>query len=138
MTTNMEKNNFKIIGVEFIKIKVNKFLPKEKKVEFSISFNDGEDKEITRSIDLSSIEGVAENIVDDMMKMERNINKEFNGAELVDDAINVVVKNQEGLLPKINSFLRDVSEGMEKVRSCHEADGYLDLVSKVNRMKVEF
>jgi negative regulator of replication initiation len=134
----MEKNNFKIVSIEFKKIKVNKFLPKEKKVEFSIFFNDGDDKEIIRSIDLNNIGGVAEDIIKDLVKMEKNINREFDGAELVEDSVSVVVKNEDGLLPKINDFLKKVSEGIEKVRACQTAEGYLDLVGKVNRMMVEF
>ncbi len=134
----MEKNNFRIVGIEFKKIKVNKFLPKEKKVEISIFFNDGEDKEITRSVDLSSIGGVAENIVGDIINMEKNINKEFDGVKLVEDSVKVVVKNNEGLLSKINDFLKKVFDGIEEVRACNSADGYLDLVGKVNRMGVEF
>jgi methionyl-tRNA synthetase len=134
----MEKNNFKIVGVEFKKIKVNKFLPKEKIVDFSIFFNDGTDKEIIKSVNLNNIEGVAENIIDDIVNMEKNINKEFDGEKLLENSVNVVIKNKEGLLPKINDFLKKVSEGIDKVRERKIVDGYLDLVNKVNRMVLEF
>lgn len=134
----MIKNNIKIVGIEFKKIKVNKFLPKEKTVEFTIFFNDGYDKEIIKNINLAGIEGAAENIINDIVNMEKNINKEFDGEVLLENSVNVVVKNQESLFPKIKEFLRNVSGGIEKVRACQSAEGYLDLVAKVNRMYLEF
>jgi len=135
---NMIRNNIKIISVEFKKIKVNKFLPKEKTVEFSIFFDDGNDKEIIKSVNLNNIKGIAENIVNDIINMEKNINKEFNGEMLLENSVNVVVKNEENLVPKINEFLKTVSGGIEHVRASQTAEGYLDLVSKVNRMSLEF
>lgn len=134
----MIKNNIKIVSVEFKKIKVNKFLPKEKTVEFSIFFDDGNDKEIIKSVNLNNIKGIAENIVDDIVNMEKNINKEFDGEMLLENSVNVVVKNEENLVPKINEFLKNVSGGIEHVRASQTAEGYLDLVSKVNRMWMEF
>ena len=134
----MERNNIKIISVEFKKLKVNKFLPKEKTVELSIVFNDGNDKEIMKSVNLSNIEGVAENIINDIVHMEKNINKEFNGETLLENSVNVIVKNKEGLLPKINDFLKNVSENIDKVRAHQTVDGYLDLVNNVNKMFLEF
>ena len=134
----MENNNIKIVSVEFKIIKVNKFLPKEKRVEFSVFFNDGDNKEILRSIDLNSIGGVAENIINDIVDMEKNINKEFNGEILLENSVNVIIKNKEGLLPKINDFLKKVSENIDKVRAHQSSDGYLNLVNNVNNMKLEF
>ncbi|MBL7054307.1 hypothetical protein ISS05_00950 [Candidatus Woesearchaeota archaeon] len=134
----MAKDNIKIISIEFKKIKINKFLPKEKTVEFSIFFNDSDDKEISRSINLGNIEGIAENIVDDIVNMEKNINKEFDGEALIDNPSNVFVKNKEELLPKITNFLKKVSENIEQVKACKTSNGYLDLVGKVNRMSLEF
>ena len=134
----MERNNIRIISVEFKKIKVNKFLPKEKTVEFSIFFNDGDDKEILRNIDLNNIEGVAENIINDIIAMEKNINKEFDGEILLENSVNIVVENKESLLHKIEDFLKKVNENMERVRVHQSAEGYLDLVNDVNKMFFEF
>ncbi len=136
--SNMKSSNFKVIGVEFKKIKVNKFLPKEKKVELTIFFNDGEEKEILKIVNLESIEGLAESIVEDIAAMEKNINKEFDGEILLENSVKVVIKDKEDLAPKINEFLKDVSEGIDKIRASKAADGYLDLVNKVNRMRLEF
>ena len=134
----MKSSNFKVIGVQFRKIKINKFLPKEKKVELTVFFNDGEDKEILKIVNLVSIEGLAESIVEEIIVMEKNINKEFDGEMLLENSVKIVVKDEESLPPKINEFLKDVSEGMDKVRACKAADGYLDLINRVNRMRLEF
>ena len=134
----MKSSNIKIVGVEFKKIKVTKFLPKEKKVELTIFFNDGEDKEILKIVNLEGIEGLAESVVEDIKAMEKNINKEFDGEMLLENSVNVVVKDEDNLPRKINEFLKNVSEGIDKVRASKAADGYLDLVNKVNRMSLEF
>ena len=134
----MERSNIKIIGVEFKKLKVSKFLPKEKTVELSVFFNDGEDKEILKRVNLENMDGLAEGIVEDIISMEKNINKEFDGEMLLENCVKVVIKDKESLAPKINEFLKSVSGGIDKIRACKSADGYLDLVNKVNRMRVEF
>ena len=134
----MERSNIKIIGVEFKKIKVSKFLPKEKTVELSVFFNDGEDKEIMKRVNLENMDGLAESIVEDIISMEKNINKEFDGEMLLENCVKVVVNDRESLAPKIKEFLKDVSEGIDRIRACKAAEGYLDLVNKVNRMRVEF
>lgn len=134
----MERSNIKIIGVEFKKIKVSKFLPKEKTVELSVFFNDGEDKEILKRVNLENMDGLEEGIVEDIVAMEKNINKEFDGEMLLENCVKVVVNDRGSLAPKINDFLKNVSEGIDRIRACKTAEGYLDLVNKVNRMRVEF
>ena len=46
----------KIISLEIKKIEIGKFFPKENKVELSIFFNDGADKEILKVVDMSDPE----------------------------------------------------------------------------------
>ena len=77
-------------------------------------------------------------MINDILKMEKNINKEFNGEVLLEDSINVVVKNKEGLFHKIEDFLKKVSENIDRVRVHQTANGYLDLVNDVNKMFLEF
>lgn len=132
----MDKD-FTIIGLEFKKIIINKVFPKEQSIEITLYFNDGVDKEIIRTVDVSVPDNVSEKIVEELVLMEKNFNKKFDGKGLV-DSVNVVIKNKEDALEKLKKFVLKVHEGIGKVRSLQSADGYLDMVNNVRRLSVEF
>ena len=62
----------KIVSLEIKKIEVGKFFPKENRVELDIFFNDGSDKEIFKMVDISDAKGSAEDIFEDLRKLEKN------------------------------------------------------------------
>ena len=134
----MRNNTIKIISLELKKLKVNKFFSKEKTADFSVFFNDNLDKEIIVSVDLKNLEGVAEKIVNNIINMEKNLHKEFDGVALLNDSVKVIVKDLDSIIPRVKAFLNKIAEYVDKVRALKTADGYLDLVGKINRMELIF
>ena len=129
----------KIIGLEIKKIGIGKFFPKEDKIELDIFFNDGSDKEISKTIDVSDSESAAEDILTDLRKLEKNIHKNSENKELiVDNYVNIVVKNEEKLVREISDFIQKAKIKMDEIKQKNVADGYLDMIRDLKNLKVDF
>lgn len=133
----MKEDEFKVVGLEFKKLCINKFITKDNSVDVTIFFNDGVDKEISKNVLLGEAKLVAEELVFDHIHMIKKMNKNFDGSEFTGN-IKVVVKQEEEIIPKLTEFFRKVKENASKVRECKSADGYLNLVAAVNRMELVF
>lgn len=129
----------KIISLEIKKVSIGKFFPKENKVELDILFNDGDDKEIFKTVDVSDAEGSAEAILAELRKMERNIHKSGEADRLiVDNLINIVVKNENETIKEIAMFIQKIGIKIEEIKSKNAAEGYLDKIRQLKSLKVEF
>lgn len=129
----------KIISLEIKKVSVGKFFPRESKVELDIFFNDGSDKEIFKTIDVSDAEGSAENILADLRKMEKNIHKNSESDNpIVSNFINIVVKNENETIKEIARFIQRVEARMEEIKSKNVAEGYLESIRQLKSLKVDF
>ena len=129
----------KIISLEIKKVSIGKFFPKESKVELDIFFNDGSDKEIFKTIDVSDAEGSAENILADLRKMEKNIHQGSQNEEsIVENFVNIVVKNEDKAIKEIARFILKVGARMEEIKSKNVAEGYLDRIRQLKSLKVDF
>ena len=129
----------KIISLEIKKIGVGKFFPKKNKVELDIFFNDGNDKEIFKIVDVSDAEGSAETVLADLRKMEENIHKNSNARwPIVENLVNIVVKNEDEVIKEIARFIQKVGAKMEEIKGKNVAEGYLELIRELKNLKLEF
>jgi|TARA_B100001964_G_scaffold245773_1_gene335875 hypothetical protein len=128
----------KIISLEIKKIEIGKFFPKENKVELSIFFNDGADKEILKVVDMSDPEIAAESILADLRKMEKNIHKPSGDKELiVNNVVNIVIKNEDNAIKEISRFIQKVGDKINEIKSKDVADGYLDMIRELKNLKLD-
>lgn len=127
----------KIVNLELKKISVNKFNSKNKEVELVINFNDGFDKEIFKTVDVNNSQESAENIVNDLKKLEKSVHSDFDGENIVDSIINIVVQEEGKLIENIAAYLTKVSESLEKIKNLNIATGYLDLIRDVKGKTLE-
>ena len=129
----------KIVGIEIKKIGIGRFFPKEDKVELDIFFNDGDDKEIFKIVDMSDAEDAAEGILMDLRKMEKAIHKTTGDKELiVDNFVNIVIKNEEGSIKEISGFIQKARNKIDELKKKNVAEGYLDIIRDLKNLKVEF
>ena len=129
----------KIIGLEFKKIVIGRFFPKEGKVELHIFFNDGSDKEIFKIVDTTDAENAAEGILIDLRKLEKSIHKNTNDKEvIVDNFVNIVIQNEDSTIKEISEFIQKVSIKIDKIKQKNVADGYLDIIRELKNLKLEF
>ena len=127
-----------IVGLEIKKITIGKFFPKEDKVELDITFNDGTDKEIFKIVDTSDPKNAAEGILMDLRKLEKNIHKTTGQESVVDNFVNIVVKEEDRLVNEIPQFIQKVKNQMDKIKSKNIAEGYLDIIRELKNLKIEF
>ena len=129
----------KIISLEIKKIGIGRFFPKENKVELDLLFNDGSDKEIFKTVDVSDAEGSAENILADLRKMEKSIHKNSEAdSPIVDNFINIVVKNENETIKDIARFIQKIEIKMEEIKSRNVAEGHLERIRQLKSLKVDF
>ena len=129
----------KIISLEIKKVSVGKFFPRESKVELDIFFNDGSDKEIFKTVDVSDAEGSAENILADLRKMETSIHKSSEARNsIAENLINIVVKNENETIKEIARFIQKVGARMEEIKSKNVAEGHLDRIRQLKSLKIDF
>ncbi|MBW2976911.1 hypothetical protein KY347_05685 [Candidatus Woesearchaeota archaeon] len=128
----------KIVGIEIKKIGIGKFFPGEGRVELSILFNDGADREIFRTIDASEAEKVAEDILIGLRKLEKSIHKSAESEIAVDNFVNIVIKEEDNLVKEIAKFVQKAKGKMDKIKGKNTAEGYLDLIRELKNLKLEF
>ena len=129
----------KIISLEIKKVAIGKFFPRESKVELDIFFNDGSDKEIFKTVDVSDAEGSAGAILAELRRMEKNIHKNSGAREpIVENFVNIVVKNEDEVIKEIARFILKVGAKIEEIKSKNVAEGYLDRIRQLKSLKVDF
>ena len=129
----------KIISLEIKKIGVGKFFPKQDKVELQIFFYDGSDKEIFKIVDAANAVSAAEGILIDLRKMEKNIHKNNENREnIVDNYVNIVIKDEDQLVDEIAGFILDVKKKIDEIKQKDVAEGYLDIIRDLKNLEIEF
>ena len=128
----------KIVSLEVKKIGIGKFFPKENAVELRILFNDGVDREILKNTGIDDPQGAAEHILSSLRKLEKKLNKSEKEGSIIDNFINIVVKDEEALTEEISKFVHMVGLEIEKINSKKDAEGYLDIIRSLKSLKLEF
>ena len=128
----------KIISLEIKKISIGKFFPNEGKLELEISFNDGADKEVLKVVNMEDATKAAEKVLSELIMMEKNINKTEDPKRVVDNLINIVVKDEGKLIKEIARLIQQAKIKIDEIKSKNVAEGYLELIRKLKSLKVEF
>lgn len=127
-----------VINVELRRIKVASFSPARQDVSFLVSFNDGKDKEITKTFEIKDSKDAALEIIRDLRKVENSLNAEFDGKAVLDGYINIMIKDEDKVTEKLAAFMSKVFEKVKIVKNQRVADGYISLINNVNSMKLDF
>lgn len=126
------------INVELRGVMVSSFSPSKDEVSFLVSFNDGKDKEITKNVKIESTDDIALQIIKDIRRVENSLHAEFDGKSVLDDYINIVIKDEDKVTEKLKHFVSKVFEKIKVIKSQKTADGYMSLINQVNSMKIDF
>jgi|TARA_Y100000310_G_C20346810_1_gene652387 hypothetical protein len=130
----------KIVGLEIKKVKIGKFFPKKNEVELHIFFNDGADKEIFKTVKIDDSEHAGEEVLADLKKMIKNIHREDvkEGESIIENFLNIVVKQEDEFIEETGKFLEKVKIKMEGLINKKDAEGYMDLIRELKSLKLEF
>jgi hypothetical protein len=129
----------KIIGVEISQVKLNKFYPREDKIELEISYNNGQDRKAAITVETLNEKNSAEEILEHIRRCERASNQKNEDIEAVmGEMINIVIKNEESVFEEISKFIKKARERVEKIKGKRDAVGYLDLIRDIKSLVIQF
>ena len=121
------------------KVEIGKFFPRKNEVELHIFFNDGQDKEIFKVVNVNDEEHIGEEILADLRKIIQNIHKKDIGEEesIIDNFLNIVVKEEDKFAEETAKFIEKVKIKMEEIMNKKDANGYMNLIREFKNMKLE-
>lgn len=128
----------KIINVDVHGIKVSSFSPARQDVSFAVSFNDGKEKEITKTMEVKPAADAVIDIIKDIRKVENSLSAEFDGKALLDSYTNIKISNEDKITEKMTTFISKVFDKVNVIKNQTVADGYISLINRVNSMRLEF
>ncbi len=125
----------KQVQLRLLGLKVRSFSPLENTVELEITFDDGNLKQVYKTIVLEDSKAAAESLLADLVKMERGINVEFDGETLISNA-NIYLDELGKNLKELTIFFNNLHSRLLQIRHKKDAEGYMSLVSDINRMEL--
>jgi hypothetical protein len=131
------QEGIKVINVRLNKIAVNSFSLNDGAITFEISFDDGMKKQVYTTACLDEPAELANAIVHGLIRMEENINLEFDGRELTGEA-SVIINNGEDTRVRMAEFFEDVYAKLCKVKNSKVSEGYMDAVKKLHNSELRF
>ena len=127
----------RVVNLKLLKIKVDGFSARDDSVLLEIHFDDGSAKQIFRHSTIDDPRLSADEVIRELIRMERNINVQFDGKVLA-GTVKVVVEDEEDCRHKMTSFFSELKSRIFRVRNFKSADGYLDVIRDINKMKLVF
>ncbi|MCH7681346.1 hypothetical protein IID10_18615, partial [candidate division KSB1 bacterium] len=90
-------------------------------------------------VDAANAVRAAEGILIDLRKMEKNIHKNNENREnIVDNYVNIVIKDEDQLVDEIAGFILDVKKKIDEIKQKDVAEGYLDIIRDLKNLEIEF
>jgi len=130
----------KEINIDVRSIKVSSFSPARQDVSFVVLFNDGKEKEITKTMNVKPVSDAVLEIIKAVRGVENTIGAEFDGksVSVLDNHTNVKITNEDKMTSKLTSFVSKVFDRITSIKKQTVAEGYMQLIANVNSMKTEF
>jgi hypothetical protein len=129
------QEGIKIVNVRLTKIGVNSFSLNDSTVTFEVGFDDGMKKQVYKTATLDEPNEVADSIVEGIIRMEENINMEFDGRDISGEA-NVILADCDLCRIMLAEFFKNVSAKLYRVKNAKISDGYMDAVKKLQNSEL--
>ena len=125
------------VEVTLKSVSISQFSPAHQELQLSICFYDGKDKEIFKSIAVGDAEQIAPEIIREIRQLVRRANASFDGVSLRSYTA-VIIADEDIVMQKLTTFIGQAFEKARVVKNYRKAEGYVDLVKDVNRLRIEF
>jgi len=126
------------VNVKFISAEVDSFSLKEA-VQIKILFNESSNKQLKFKVPLQKLEEEAHNIVRAVRKYVKETNQTDQfGDGFLDNFVNVVITNEEGVEERLKAFLRKIAEKKGHIAGSRMHSGYMDVINQVKNLKTSF
>jgi len=127
----------KPINVKFLSMKVSGFNAQQGSISMEINFNDGNNKQVVRKTIIDDARALSNSIVDEIIQMEQRIHYEVDSRELK-TVVHVNIHNEYEIVDRMTNFLSSISHMIKNIMVAKLADGYMDKIKSLNRMKIDF
>lgn len=128
-----------VASVKFKAMKVIKY--SKDGFELKVLFDDGDDREMTKSVAFDGADPAVESIFSEIKALERRVNRNLHGLDLDDPLESTVIVRfiEEGRSrEKMRQFLAKVNEKASSIRAKRDVTGYLDMINQLQRMEFNF
>ncbi len=119
-------------------VHICRFSARDGSLDIVINFNDGQDKEITKSIIVTDPDRNAEAVIEEICKLVKNTSNRFDGNTVLGKDIKLMFERKDDIVKKLANFLRDAHLKVESVRNKKSSEGYLDMIRRITSMKLSF
>ena len=136
-TDTASEEELKVVHLFMKKVSVSSFSLQDTSVVLSIEFNDGNKKEIYRSTVIKNPDKLTDEILKEIITLEENVNKEFDGEELV-GSVNVIFHHYDSVQNRLIQFLREVQSRLLAVKNLNKATGYVRALQKLQSTEMTF
>jgi hypothetical protein len=91
-------------------------------------------------VKIDDSEHAGEEVLADLKKMIKNIHREDvkEGESIIENFLNIVVKQEDEFIEETGKFLEKVKIKMEGLINKKDAEGYMDLIRELKSLKLEF
>lgn len=131
----LESEKLKVIYISVDGIKISSFSVLDRTFTFEIHFNDGVDKQVYKTTTIEEPYELSEAIITDLVRMEENINMEFDGEQLVGN-VHVIVNFYDETVKKIAKYLEDIQSKVNRLKVTAKAEGYVQKMTEIKRTEL--
>ncbi len=128
----MRNQSVKEVSVRLQQVKVTNFSPTDNRLTLSISFEDGKNKEITKTTRLKEPSLLSLQLMEELIIMEKNVNMDFDGEVLTGDA-NVTIENRHTTEAMLVDFFQTLYSKAQKIKNARSSEGYMDMLRDFQR-----
>ena len=125
----------KTINVKFKQINVTNFSTRDETVELEILFNN---YKTIKTLVIDDPEEIANNLIIEVRRKVKEINQRPASDNILDNILTITIENEERIINKISMFLAKLSDKIKEIKHLTESGNYLNSISLLKSMKLEF
>lgn len=124
----------RIVNVRFKRLGVDSFSVIDCLINIEVFFNDGANKQILKKMRIRGARDMVDELITDMVMMEKNINLNFDGEKIAGE-VKVVIEEEQDVRKKLLIFFDEIVAKTQRIRNTKTSEGYLGLLGDVKRME---
>ena len=125
----------KTINVKFKQINVTNFSTRDETVELEILFNN---YKTIKTLVIDDPEEIANNLIIEVRRKVKEINQRPASDNILDNILTITIENEERIIKKNSMFLAKLSDKIKEIKHLTESGNYLNSISLLKSMKLEF
>jgi|TARA_B100002003_G_C14058981_1_gene509844 hypothetical protein len=125
----------KTISVKIKQINVSNFSTRDENVELEILFNN---YKTIKSLVIDDPNELAHDLIVEIRRKVKQANQRPDSDNVLDNILTVTIENEEETIKKISTFLSKLSDKINEVKNLTDSGNYLNSISLVKSMKLEF